>query len=62
MRPRVHGMRISGAGGGGFLIMIAKSPRDAAEVRAMLEREPLNERSRFFDFEINHKGIEVTTC
>jgi fucokinase len=62
VRPRVHGMRISGAGGGGFLIMIAKSPRDAAEVRAMLEREPLNERSRFFDFEINHKGIEVTTC
>jgi galactokinase/mevalonate kinase-like predicted kinase len=58
----VHGMRISGAGSGGFLIMIAKSPRDAAEVRAMLEREPLNERSRFFDFEINHKGIEVTTC
>src|SRR3984957_18098594 len=62
VRPRVHGMRISGAGSGGFLFMIAKSPRDAAEVRAMLEREPLNQRSRFFDFEINHKGIEVTTC
>jgi len=62
VRPRVHGMRISGAGSGGFLIMIAKSPQDAAEVRAMLEREPLNQRARFFDFEINHKGIEVTTC
>ncbi len=62
VRPRVYGMRISGAGSGGFLFMIAKSPRDAAEVRAMLEREPLNQRSRFFDFEINHKGIEVTTC
>jgi hypothetical protein len=37
-------------------------PQDAAEVRAMLEREPLNERARFFDFEINRKGIEVTTC
>jgi fucokinase len=62
VRPRVHGMRLSGAGSGGFLIMIAKSPRDAAEVRAILEREPLNERSRFFDLEINRKGIEVTTC
>ena len=62
VRPHVHGMRISGAGSGGFLIIIAKSPRDAARVRAMLEHEPLNQRSRFFDFEINHKGIEVTTC
>jgi fucokinase len=62
VRPHVHGMRISGAGSGGFLIMICKSPRDAALVREMLEREPLNERSRFFDFEINQKGIEVTTC
>jgi galactokinase/mevalonate kinase-like predicted kinase len=62
VRPHVHGMRISGAGGRGFLIMIAKSPQDAAQVREMLEREPLNERSRFFEFEINEKGIEVTTC
>jgi fucokinase len=61
VRPRVHGVRISGACDGGFLFMIAKSPRDAAEVRSMLEREPLNERSCFFDLEINHKGIQVTT-
>jgi hypothetical protein len=42
--------------------MISKSPQDAAQVREMLEREPLNERSRFFEFEVNEKGIEVTTC
>jgi len=62
VRPHVHGMRISGAGSGGFLLMIAKSAADAARVREMLEREPLNERSRFFDFEVNHAGLEVTTC
>lgn len=62
VRPHVHGMRISGAGSGGFLLMICKSPGDAAEIRRMLEREPLNERSRFFDYEINHAGVEVTTC
>ena len=55
-------MRISGAGSGGFLLMICKSPRDAAQVREMLEREPLNERARLFDFEINQAGLEVTTC
>jgi fucokinase len=62
VRPHVHGMRISGAGSGGFLLMICKSPESAARIRAMLEREPLNERSRFFDFEINEAGLEVTTC
>ena len=62
VRPHVHGMRISGAGSGGFLFMICRSPQDAARVRQMLEREPLNDRSRFFDFEINHAGLEVTTC
>lgn len=62
VRPYVHGMRISGAGSGGFLLMIGKSPADAARIREILEREPLNDRSRFFDYQINHTGLEVTTC
>ena len=56
------GGKLCGAGSGGFLLMICKSPKDAAAVREMLEREPLNESSRFFDFEINQAGLEVTTC
>jgi galactokinase/mevalonate kinase-like predicted kinase len=55
-------MRISGAGSGGFLLMICKTLKDAATVREMLERKPLNESARFFDFEINQAGLEVTTC
>jgi galactokinase/mevalonate kinase-like predicted kinase len=62
VRPYVHGMRISGAGSGGFLLMICKSPADAGKVRALLEKEPLNDRSRFFDFDVNETGLEVTTC
>ena len=62
VRPYVHGMRISGAGSGGFLLMVCKSPGDAAHVRKMLESDPLNGRSRFFEFEVNHAGLEVTTC
>ena len=62
VRPHVHGMRISGAGSGGFLLMICKSPGDAARIRSILEVNPLNDRSRFFDFEVNHTGLEVTTC
>lgn len=62
VRPFVHGMRISGARSGGFLLMVAKSPGDAARIRRMLEERPHNDRSRFFDFEVNNAGLEVTTC
>lgn len=62
VRPFVHGTRISGAGSGGFLLMVAKSPADASRIRQMLDENPHNERSRFFEFEINHSGLEVTTC
>lgn len=62
VRPFVYGMRISGAGSGGFLLMIARTAADAERIRETLEREPLNDRSRFFDFDINHAGLEVTTC
>lgn len=62
IRPHVHGARILGAGSGGFMLMICKSTKDAAVIREKLLREPLNERSRFFDFSVNDKGLEVTTC
>ena len=62
VRPFVHGMRISGAGSGGFLLMVAKSPGNAARIRQTLEDNPMNDRSRFFDFEVNNAGLEVTTC
>jgi len=62
VRPFVQGTRISGAGSGGFLLMVAKSPADAARVRQLLEEWPHNDRSRFFDFEVNNAGLEVTTC
>jgi galactokinase/mevalonate kinase-like predicted kinase len=60
--PHIHGARISGAGSGGFLIMICKSPRDAAAIREDLEARPLNDRSRFFEYQINDAGLEVVTC
>jgi fucokinase len=62
VRPRVHGMRISGAGSGGFLLMICRSAQDAAAVRELLERDPLNPHSRFFDYSINRAGLQVAAC
>lgn len=62
VRPHIFGARILGAGSGGFMLMICKSPQDAAHIRERLLKEPLNDRARFFDFEVNYKGLEITTC
>ena len=60
--PHEYGRRLPGAGSGGFLFMVCKSPADAAAVREKLGRKPFNETSRFFEYEVNHAGLEVTTC
>jgi galactokinase/mevalonate kinase-like predicted kinase len=60
VNPFVYGAKLLGAGGGGFMLMICKSPDDASSVRKMLEGEPPNERARFFDFDISSEGLTVT--
>ncbi len=60
--PHIHGGKLLGAGGGGFLLMLCKSPADAAAVREMLDRDPPNPRARFFDFDVNTAGLVVTVC
>ena len=62
IRPHVWGAKLLGAGGGGFLLMVCKSPEDAAAVRQMLEKQPPNDNARFFDYSISHTGLVVTVC
>ena len=62
VKPFVYGAKLLGAGGGGFLLMICKSPEEALAVRQKLELEPPNERARFFDFDISTSGLAVTVC
>ena len=62
VRPHLLGGKLLGAGGGGFMLMVCKSPEDAAAVRRMLETEPPNDRARFFDFSISAEGLVVTVC
>jgi galactokinase/mevalonate kinase-like predicted kinase len=58
----VLGAKLLGAGGGGFLLIVCKSPEEAGAVKRMLENKPPNENARFFDYSISRTGLVVTVC
>ncbi len=51
---------LPGAGGGGFVFMVAKSVTAARRLRADLESNPPNAAARFFDFAVDTAGLKVT--
>jgi galactokinase/mevalonate kinase-like predicted kinase len=62
IRPHLQGAKLLGAGGGGFLFLVAKSPADAAHVTRLLVESPPNDRARFFDFQVSDSGLAVSVC
>ena len=54
------GYKLPGAGGGGFLYMVAKSPEAAACIRTILTQNPPNDRARFVDMSLSDKGFQVS--
>jgi len=56
------GATILGAGGGGFLLVVAQSPHHAEAARKALTKDPPNPLARFFDFNISVTGLEISVC
>ena len=52
--------KLLGAGGGGYLFMIARSPEAALRIREKLEQDPPNDGARFVDFSVSETGLQVT--
>jgi len=52
--------KLLGAGGGGYLLMLAKDEQAAARIRQTLTERPPNARARFVDFTLSETGLVVT--
>jgi fucokinase / fucose-1-phosphate guanylyltransferase len=58
--PCFSGMKLLGAGGGGFALFISSADSKAKALRSLLSERFENERARLVDFSLNKKGLEVT--
>lgn len=54
------GYKLPGAGGGGYLYMVAKSPEAAMRIRSVLTQNPPNACARFVDMSLSDKGFQVS--
>ncbi len=54
------GYKLLGAGGGGYLLMLAKSAEAANQAKKTLESNPPNASARFVDFKVSSTGFQVS--
>ena len=52
MAPWISAVSLCGAGGGGFMFVVARSKDAKAKIKSVLEKHPPTKTGRFFDFEI----------
>ncbi|MBV4088735.1 bifunctional fucokinase/L-fucose-1-P-guanylyltransferase [Bacteroides thetaiotaomicron] len=54
------GYKLPGAGGGGYLYMVAKDPQAAGCIRRILTEQAPNPRARFVEMTLSDKGLQVS--
>lgn len=59
IKDHLSAVTLTGAGGGGFMFMIAKSEEDAKAIRREFSKRPPSKWSRFYDFSIDMTGLTI---
>ena len=59
IRPWTAAVSLMGAGGGGFMLVLAKSAKAAAAIRGELTARPPSMHSRFYDLQIDCEGLRL---
>ncbi len=54
------GYKLPGAGGGGYLYMVAKDPEAAARIKAILNENRHNPNARFVDMTLSKSGLQIS--
>lgn len=54
------GYKLPGAGGGGYLYMVAKDPEAAARIKKILMENRINDNARFVDMSLSHTGLQIS--
>ncbi len=54
------GYKLPGAGGGGYLYMIAKDPEAAARIKQILGEHRQNKNARFVEITLSTKGLQIS--
>ena len=54
------GYKLPGAGGGGYLYMIAKDPEAAVRIKQILNEHPSNRNARFVELSLSTTGLQIS--
>lgn len=54
------GYKLPGAGGGGYLYIVAKDPEAALQIRKQLTASPRNPNARFVEMGLSDKGLQIS--
>ncbi len=54
------GYKLPGAGGGGYLYMVAKDPEAAARIKQILAVNRTNSNARFVEMSLSKKGLQIS--
>ena len=57
---KYEALKLAGAGGGGYMLILAKDRNAAAAIRQALAGNPPNNKSRFIDIEVSRTGLQIS--